>query len=254
MIKIDEQRLEVTTMGPEGERTYSLSSPEGFAVLSKAWFRSGWANRYSYAFSWLGRPIIQLPEDVLRLQELVYEIKPDVIVETGIAHGGSAIFFASLCQLLNRGRVIAVDIEIRSHNRAALEAHSLADKITLIEADSIAGSTIARVRALVGAEESALVFLDSNHCKTHVLAELRAYAPLVRKDGYIVVADGAMPDFVGLRGAHPDWAFDNPSAAVAAFLAENDAFELAPPPRPFDESDVGETPSYLSNGHLRRVR
>lgn len=92
MIKIDEQRLEVTTMGPEGERTYSLSSPEGFAVLSKAWFRSGWANRYSYAFSWLGRPIIQLPEDVLRLQELVYEIKPDVIVETGIAHGGSAIF------------------------------------------------------------------------------------------------------------------------------------------------------------------
>lgn len=254
MIRIDERTFEITTSGPEGEQTFSLSSPEGFAVLSRAWLRVGWANRYSYAFTWFGRPIIQLPEDLIRLQELVYQVKPDVIVETGVAHGGSATFFASLCRMSNHGRVIAVDIEIRPHNRAALETHPFADRITLIEGDSIAANTIARVRSLIGEGETVLVFLDSNHSKAHVLAELHAYAAFVREGGYIVVADGAMPEFVGLPGAHPDWALDNPGAAIAAFVEANDAFERVPPPRPFDESSVPEMPSYWPNGYLRRVR
>ena len=118
MIRLDLEAQEIALEGPEGEERHALASPEAFAILTEAWIRSGWANRYSYTFTWLGRPIIQLPEDLIRLQELVYQLKPDVILETGIAHGGSLIYHAGLCRLVGQGRVIGIDCEIRPHNRA----------------------------------------------------------------------------------------------------------------------------------------
>ena len=134
MITIDGDRITVSEGGETAE--YGIGTPEAFALLSRLWLRAGWDTKYVYSFSWLGRPMIQLPEDMLRMQEVIYQVKPDVIIETGVAHGGSLVFHASLCHAMGRGRVIGVDIEIRPHNREAIEAHELFDLITLIEGDS----------------------------------------------------------------------------------------------------------------------
>src|SRR6185369_4105947 len=124
---------------------YGIGTPEAFRILSKLWLRSGWDTKYVYSFTWLGRPIIQLPEDLIRVQEVIYRVKPDVIVETGVAHGGTLVFYATLCKAMGRGRVIGIDIDIRAHNRAAIENHELASYITLVSGDSIAADTIAQV-------------------------------------------------------------------------------------------------------------
>src|SRR3954452_21075341 len=156
-----------------------LYSDDGFRLISDLWVKTGWNQKYTYSFSWFGVPMIQLPEDVLRYQEVVFRLQPDVIIETGVAHGGSAVFSASLCRLMGKGRVIAVDIEIRPHNRARIERHPLAPLITLIEGSSTAPEIVNKVRSLVAPGESVLVMLDSDHSFNHVTAELEAYAPLV---------------------------------------------------------------------------
>jgi cephalosporin hydroxylase len=253
MIRLDLEAQEIALDGPEGEERHALASPEAFAILTEAWVRSGWANRYSYTFTWLGRPIIQLPEDLIRLQELVYLLKPDIILETGIAHGGSLIYHAGLCRLVGQGRVIGIDCEIRPHNRAAIEGHALAPLITLIEGDSVAPETVAQVRELVAPGESVLLILDSNHSHGHVLAELETYAPLVKPGGYVVVADGVMPSLAGLPGAGADWGWNNPLSAIAAFLDRHPEFERAPPPCPFNEGGVPRGGSYWPGGYLRRI-
>src|SRR6476646_6573397 len=141
------------------EREYPLASQQAFAALSRAWLRCGWDSKYVYSFTWFGRPIIQLPEDLVRIQELIYRVQPDVIIETGIAHGGSLVFYASLCKAMGRGRVIGIDIEIRKHNRAAIEAHPLVDLIKLVEGSSIDPAVVGQVRELVRGRETALVVL-----------------------------------------------------------------------------------------------
>ena len=148
------------------DREFDLSDPEAFDLISRAWLRSGWDVKYVYGFSWLGRPVIQLPEDMLRIQEVIYDIKPDVIVETGVAHGGSLIFYASLCTAIGKGRVIGVDIEIRPHNRSAIEEHRLSPMITLVEGSSIDNQTVNSVREQIGASETVLVLLDIITLKT----------------------------------------------------------------------------------------
>src|SRR5574338_438133 len=158
-------------------RRIPLYSREAFELLSHEWLRLGWNQKYTYTFSWLGRPIIQLPEDLIRIQEVIYAVKPDVIVETGVAHGGSLIFHASLCRAIGKGRVIGVDIEIRPHNRQALAEHELRRYITTIEGSSTHPQVTDLVRQMIGPDESVLVILDSNHSKAHVLGELDAYAP-----------------------------------------------------------------------------
>ena len=147
-------------------------------MITRAWLRAGWDTKYVYGFSWLGRPVIQLPEDILRIQEVIYDIKPDVIVETGVAHGGSLIFYASLCTAIGKGRVIGIDIEIRPHNRAAIEEHVLSPLISLVEGSSIDAEIVQSVKDEIGSAETVLV-LDSNHSKDHVLAELEAYSSMV---------------------------------------------------------------------------
>src|SRR4051812_2279834 len=132
-LTIDTEAQVLTEETAEGSRELPLYSPEAFSLLSRQWVRVGWSQRYSYGFAWFGRPVVQLPEDLVRIQEIIHRVQPDVIVETGIAHGGSLIFYASLCKALDRGRVIGVDIDIRPQNRAALEEHPLASLISLIE-------------------------------------------------------------------------------------------------------------------------
>src|SRR5262245_43621142 len=135
-LTIDTEARTLTEQTPFGSRVLALDCPEAFALLSKQWLAVGWTQKYSYSFTWMGRPLIQLPEDVLRVQEVIYQTRPDVIVETGVAHGGSLIFYASLCKAMGSGRVVGVDVSIRPHNRRAIEEHPLAEYVTLIEGSS----------------------------------------------------------------------------------------------------------------------
>lgn len=236
------------------QNTLGLYSPEAFEVLSRLWVNVGWAMKYSYQFSWLGRPIIQIPDDLIRLQELVYQIKPDVIIETGVAHGGGQVFLASLCKVLGKGRVIGVDIEIRAHNRSALEAHELYPLMTLIEGSSTDPLIIEKVRGHLQHAETVMVVLDSNHEKEHVLRELEVYGPLVSIGSYMIVADGIMEGLGDAPGTKPDWSWNNPIKAVETFLASHAEFEPAPPPRIFNESLTNSTATYWPKGYLKRIK
>jgi cephalosporin hydroxylase len=255
IVRIDTDRA-VVALEDEGGTTREIpfSDPEAFEIVSNAWLRAGWDAKHVYRFSWLGRPIIQLPEDIVRLQELVFRARPDVVVETGIAHGGSLVLHASVLEVLGRGRVVGVDVEIRPQNRSAIEAHPLAHRITLIEGDSVDPGTFARVRGAVGGAQRVLVVLDSKHTKEHVLAELRLYGDLVSPRSYLVVADGIMRDLAGAPRASADWTWNNPRAAVDEFLAESDAFVREEPAPPFDESNVQSAVTYFGGGWLRRTR
>jgi cephalosporin hydroxylase len=193
----------------------------------------------------MGRPVIQLPEDLLMVQELIHKVQPQVIIETGLAHGGSSVFYASLLEVLGKGRVISIDIEIRPHNRKAIEAHPLKKRITLIERSSLAPETLEEVRKLVSPNEKVMVVLDSNHTKEHVRKELELYGPFVTSGSYIVAADGIMEDLIDVPGGKAEWARDNPKAAVLEFLAAHPEFELDSEP-----ARLGVT--YWPDGYLRR--
>jgi cephalosporin hydroxylase len=180
--------------------------------------------RYSYNFTWLGRPIIQYPQDMIAMQEIIWETRPDLIIETGIAHGGSLIFYASILEMLNiaghsDGQIIGIDIDIRAHNRKAIESHPMSRRIEMIQGSSIDPKIIRAVRERAQGSSRIMVVLDSNHTHAHVLAELEAYAPLVSKDSYCVVFDTVVEDMPG--DAFPDrpWGVgDNPKTAVREFL------------------------------------
>jgi len=254
MIKIDLKNAQVIVEGEEGNATYGIGTKEAFSVISKAWLRCGWDTKYVYSFTWLGRPIIQLPEDMLRIQEVIYRVKPDVLVETGIAHGGSLVFYASLFKAMGKGRVIGVDIEIRPHNRKAIEAHEMHDRITMIEGSSIDDVIIGRVRANLKFNERCLVILDSNHTRAHVLAELRAYAEFVAIDSYIVACDGIMEDLVGAPRSSENWSWNNPKEAVEEFLKENKKFIAEEPEFSFNEGIIKERVTYWKSAFLRRKK
>lgn len=252
-IKIDLENSEVIVEQIKDTVTYKLGTPEAFACISQAWLRCGWDTKYVYTFSWLGRPIIQLPEDIVRLQEVIYQVKPDVIIETGIAHGGSLIFHSSLCKAIGKGRVIGIDIEIRPHNRQAIEEHELFDYITLIEGSSISPVIVEQVKSLVHPEETVLVILDSNHSKSHVLEELNAYSRLVSPGSYIVATDGIMKDLVGAPRSSPDWEFNNPYTAAQEFMQAHPEFVLEQPKWLFNESNgLSENITYWPGAWLRR--
>jgi cephalosporin hydroxylase len=246
---VDETRARLVL---DDGRELDLYSPEAFSVLSRLWLRVGWALKHPYTFTWLGRPLIQHPEDVLRVQETIHEVAPDVIVETGVAHGGSLVFYATLCKAMGRGRVVGVDVEIRPHNRRAIEAHVLAPLITLIEGDSAAAAVVDRVRSLVRPGERVLVILDSNHSRDHVARELEAYAPLVTEGSYIVATDGSMEFLHDVPRGRSEWAWDNPRAAAAEFAKRHPEFALEEPPFAFNESAIRERVTHWPDAYLRR--
>jgi len=244
----------VTTQSGGGEKSFPLGSEEAFQAISAAWIRSGWDAKHVYSFTWLGRPIIQLPEDMFRLQEVIYRVKPRVIVETGVAHGGSLVFYAGLFRAMGQGKVIGVDIEIRPHNRKAIEAHELASMISLIEGSSTAPEIVARVQAQLAGTEPVMVVLDSNHTKEHVLGELRAYSKFVSAGSYIVAADGIMQSLVGAPRSHPDWNWNNPLTAIREFLQENPNFVQEEPEFAFNEGTIRSRVTYWPGAYLRRTR
>jgi cephalosporin hydroxylase len=190
------------------------------------------APKYSYNFSWLGRPIIQYPQDMVAMQEIIWQVQPDLIIETGIAHGGSLIFSASMLELIasctgNQGEVLGLDIDIRPHNRAAIEAHPLFKRITMLEGSSISDDIIAQVKAKAAGKQRVLVCLDSNHTHDHVLAELEAYAPLTSVGSYCVVMDTVVEDVPDeLSGDRPWGQGNNPKTAVWEYLKTHDEFEI----------------------------
>jgi cephalosporin hydroxylase len=254
MIKIDLEQGLISVEANGQTDSYRLDTPEAFGVISKLWLRAGWDNKYVYSFTWLGRPIIQLPEDMIRLQEVIYSVQPDVIIETGVAHGGSLIFYASLCKATERGRVIGVDIEIRPHNRRALEEHPLFPFITLIEGSSVEQNVVEQVRSLVREGEKTIVLLDSCHTKDHVLAELNAYAPLVSPGSYIVAMDGIMGELTGAPRTEDNWAWNNPKEAALEFVAANPNFAIEEPRFLFNEGKVSERVTYWPSAFVKRVR
>lgn len=254
-LEVDFEAAEITTIDDDGERrTLGMDSPEAFAAISRAWIRSGWDTKYVYSFSWLGRPIIQLPEDLLRLQEVIYRVQPTLIIETGVAHGGGLIFYSSLLKAMGGGRAVGVDIEIRPHNREAIEAHELFEHITLIEGSSIDASTVDQVREQVGPADRVLVILDSNHTKDHVAAELRAYGDFVSEDSYLVACDGIMAEVAGAPRTEPDWTWNNPITAIDEFVEQDDRFQLEEPAFPFNEGVITERITYWPKCFLRRVK
>jgi cephalosporin hydroxylase len=252
-LTIDTERKQVTIEQNGATRTLELYSREAFEQISHQWLKVGWNQKYPYTFSWMGRPIIQLPEDMIRVQEVVYRVKPDVIIETGVAHGGSLIFYASLFKAMGKGRVIGVDIEIRPHNRKAIEAHELAPFITLIEGSSIEKSVVSKVKSFVKPGETVLVILDSNHTRQHVLAELEAYHDLVSSGSYIVATDGSMKDLYDVPRGKPEWKQDNPTAAALEFVKKHPEFVIEQPAWPFNDSDLNENITHWPGAWLRRL-
>ena len=252
MITVDLEAATLTVDENGARTTFSLGTPEAFALLSKVWLRAGWDTKHVYSFTWMGRPIIQLPEDMIRVQEAIYAVRPSIIIETGVAHGGSLVFYASLLKAMGSGRVIGVDIEIRPHNRRAIEAHELAEMITLVEGSSTDPAVVERVRAMIAPTDRVFVMLDSNHSRQHVLDELRAYAELVTAGSYIVAADGIMAELAGAPRSQPDWAWNNPQGAVADFLRIHADFEAARPPFAFNEGLVREPVTYWPAGWLKK--
>ncbi|SHM30077.1 cephalosporin hydroxylase family protein [Rhodanobacter sp. OK091] len=225
----------------------NLKQDDELRKQSIDWMSKSIPHRYSYNFRWMGRPIIQYPQDMIAMQEILWRVQPDLIVETGIAHGGSLVFYASICELIGKGEVLGIDIDIRTHNREAIETHPMFKRITMLEGSSTSPEMIAQVKA-IAENKKVLVVLDSNHTHDHVLAELHAYAPLVALGSYCVVFDTVIEDMPA--NLYPDRPWDtgnNPKTATRAFLAEHSNFVVD------DDIEAKILITVAPSGYLRRV-
>ena len=195
-------------------------------ALSRIWIREVGRHKYTYNFTWMGRPIIQFPQDMVAMQEIIWRVRPKVIIETGVAHGGSLIYYASLLELIGgSGVVVGIDVDIRAHNRTEIERHPMAGRIRLVEGSSVDSATVTQARALADGRGPILVVLDSNHTHAHVLQELQLYSPLVGKDSYLVVFDTMIEDMPDDLFKERPWRKgDNPKTAVWEFLKSNPRF------------------------------
>ena len=253
-IVIDKGAQTVAVTDEGGEKTFPYYSRETFELLSDLWLATSWHAKYSYTFTWLGRPIIQYPEDLIRLQEVIYRIKPTVIVETGVAHGGSLVFFASLFKAMGVGRlIIGVDVEIRPHNRRAIEAHELAPLITLVEGNSVGAEVLERIAGLIRPDDRVLVILDSNHSYAHVAAELDAYSRFVSLGSYIIATDGVMRLVADSPRAKPQWLTDNPANAAEDFARRDQRYIIEQPSWHFNESSLDKPITAWPSAYLNRV-
>jgi cephalosporin hydroxylase len=217
------------TLDDRGERsTVDLYSRAGLDMLSNLWVKVAAEHRVMYEPTWLGRPIIQFANDIVAIQELLWQVQPDAVIKTGVAHGGSLVLSASVLELIGKGKVIGIDIEIRPHNRAALEAHPLKPRIELIEGSSIAPETLAAVRRLTAGAGVVLAIFDSNHAQAHVRRELELYAPLITPGSYLVAHDGAQDWVTDIPSAKPAWKDGGPLEAIHEFLAAHKEFRIDP--------------------------
>ncbi len=242
-----------------------LAKDKGIQDLSVSWLQASLTHQYCYNFSFLGRPIIQYPQDMVAIQELIWTIKPDLIIETGIAHGGSLIMSAAMLSLLDycdcvekgevldpakpKRKVLGIDIDIRQHNRTAIEEHPMSHRISMLEGSSISDEIVQQAIEFSGAYERVLVCLDSNHTHDHVLAELNAYAPLVSIGSYCVVFDTIVEDLPASLYPDRHWGpGDNPKTAVHEYLKTNSNFEID------HNIDAKLLISVAPDGYLKRIR
>jgi cephalosporin hydroxylase len=215
------------------QRILTNSKNDDLKNASRTFMVESTVPKYSYNFSWMGRPIIQYPQDIVAIQEIIWQVKPDLIIETGIAHGGSLILSASLLSLLEicgeieHGQVVGVDIDIRQHNRIEIEKHPLNKKITMLEGSSISPEIISEVHKIANSKKRVMVFLDSNHTHKHVLEELKLYSPIVSKGSYLVVFDTIVEELPEKLISDRPWGKgNNPKTAVWEFLKDNKDFEI----------------------------
>lgn len=215
------------------------------SAFTDATIRSG----YSYNFTWMGRPIIQYPQDMVAMQEIIWEVKPDLIIETGIAHGGSIIYYASVLELIGKGEVLGIDIDIREHNRIEIEKHPMFKRITMIQGSAIGEDIIEQVKSHVEGKKTVMVCLDSNHTHAHVLKELELYSPFVTVGSYLVAFDTVVEDLPADLYTDRPWSIgDNPKTAVYEFLSTNDDFVIN------KEIDHKLLVSVAPSGYLKRVK
>ena len=204
---------------------------------------------YSYNFTWMGRPIIQYPQDMIAMQEIIWDIKPDLIIETGIAHGGSIIYYASILELIGKGEVLGIDIDIRAHNRAEIESHPMSKRITMLEGSAISPEIIEKIKPFLEGKKTVMVCLDSNHTHDHVLAELQLYSPFVTVGSYLVAFDTIVEDLPADLYADRPWSIgDNPKTAVWEFLKNNNDFVIN------NDIDNKLLVSVAPSGYLKRVK
>lgn len=231
------------------ERIADYPKNEKFVKAAYEFTKESIPAKYSYNFSWMGRPIIQYPQDIIAMQELIWKIKPDLIIDIGIAHGGSAIFSASILELIGKGEVLAIDIDIRKHNREKIEEHPMYKRITMLEGSSISDEIIEKVKEIARGKEKVMVFLDSHHSHNHVLKELQLYSPFVTNGSYIVAFDSFIEDFPNELFYDKVWGKENnPKTAVTEFLKNNDDFIID------KEIENKLLITVVSDGYLKRVR
>jgi cephalosporin hydroxylase len=209
------------------ENVLQQGSNEQLKDAAAAFMDASIRSRYSYNFTWLGRPIIQYPQDIIAIQEIIYQLQPDLIIETGIAHGGSLILHASICELIGKGEVLGIDIDIREHNKVEILNHRMSKRITMIQGSSIDDTIVKQVAEKAAGKEKVMVILDSNHTHDHVLNEMKLYSPFVTKDSYMLVFDTVVEDLANDIYDNRPWGIgDNPKTAVWEFLKTNNNFVI----------------------------
>ena len=257
MIVIDKDKQTIVI---DEHSEVSLFSPEGFKIISDLWLEVGWDQKYMYGFTWLGRPIIQLPDDMIRIQEAIYDVKPDLVIETGIAHGGSLIYYASILNAIGHGRVLGIDIDIRAHNRAHITKHRMYKFIDLVEGSSISEKTISQVNQFVSSDMTVFVILDADHSYEHVYRELCVYSEYVSSGSYIVVTDGSFENYGQFPRAKLDypemyssWRRNNPRRAAEDFVDANPDFSIVEPAFPFNEGDISFRVTHCPSAFVKKL-
>jgi len=231
------------------ERIKSYKNHDEFIKLGKIFLQESMPLKYSYNFSWLGRPIIQYPQDMIAMQEIIWEVKPDLIIETGIAHGGSLIFYASILELIGNGKVLGIDIDIREHNRKEIEEHPMHKRITMLEGSSTSEVIFRQVEKFCTSQKKILVCLDSNHTHDHVLKELEFYSQFVSINSYLVIFDTLIEDIPNEYSRRRPWGVgNNPKTAVHEFLKNKDDFIID---KQFENKMIITT---APDGFLKRVK
>lgn len=234
------------TLENKGDRiTVDLYSQEGRELVEALWLKLSAEQKVMYEPRWMGIQLIQLATDLIATQEVLWNVKPDLVIETGIAHGGSLVLSASILELIGKGSVLGIDVDIREHNRKNIDAHPMRKRIDMIQGSSIAPEIVAEVKKRAEGAKSVVVFLDSNHSTEHVAAELEAYAPLVTPGSYIVAGDGAQAFVSDIPRGKPEWKNDNPLIAIHDFLKRHPEFEID---RSMERFGACQSP----DGYLRR--
>jgi cephalosporin hydroxylase len=211
------------------EKIKKMQKDSEFVKKSQDWFLHSLKHEYSYHFEWLGLPIIQYPQDIVAYQEIIWNVKPDLIIETGIARGGSLVLSASILQLIGKGQVLGIDIDIRKENFEKIKSHALNKRIKMIQGSSIDENTIKQVKKIVKNKKRIVVVLDSNHTHEHVLKELENYSQFVKKDSYLIVFDTVIediPESIAKKSKKPWGKGNNPQSAVKEFLEKNSRFVI----------------------------